>query len=92
MDLENEEVFLYRGKGCSLCNNTGYKGRQVIGEVVNIHPIHRNFISRRITSHKIEKAFRNLGYLSLKESGIKLVEEGITTLEEITQIFFHHPD
>lgn len=88
MDCANREITLFKGKGCQMCNFTGYSGRTVIGEVVNIHSEIRKSISKKLNSQEIDKASRNLGYEDIKDNGIRLAKNGITTLEEVMRIVF----
>ena len=74
---------IYRPKGCDECNHTGYKGRVVISEVMAINDEVRNLVSKNATYSEIKDAARKNGMDTLFESGVKKVEEGITSLEEI---------
>jgi type IV pilus assembly protein PilB len=88
LGVDNQNLDLYMGKGCSVCNQTGYRGRTVIGEIVKISQTHREFISQRATSQQIDKISRDYGYKSLKENGIELVKNGITTLDELMRVIY----
>lgn len=93
MDFKEPGLELFRGKGCDSCNHTGYSGRTVIGEIVNIHSIHRQLISKRAALQELNQASRRLGYEHIKDNGIKLVKNGVTTLEEIMRVIFQEsPD
>ncbi len=74
---------LYRNKGCAKCNFIGFKGRSVIAEVIYVNQEIREAIYRNATSTEILEIARKFGTYTLMESGIKRVEEGITSLEEI---------
>jgi|CXWL01.1.fsa_nt_gi type IV pilus assembly protein PilB len=74
---------IYRPKGCDECNHTGYKGRVVISEVMVINDEIRNLVSKGAAYADIKDAARKNGMDTLFESGVKKVEEGITSLEEI---------
>ncbi|MFA5008453.1 MAG: ATPase, T2SS/T4P/T4SS family [Candidatus Omnitrophota bacterium] len=74
---------IYKAKGCEKCNFIGYKGRSLISEVILVDEELRESIYRRDESTKIFELARKKGALTLLESGIKRVEEGITSLEEI---------
>ena len=84
-DLE-EEVSLYRHKGCIRCSNTGYRGRTGIYEVL--------FITERIQSLTLEKrATREIrevalaeGMITLRQDGLQKVKRGITSLEEVMRV------
>jgi type IV pilus assembly protein PilB len=86
--LGMEETILYRGRGCNFCNHTGFRGRTAIGEILLISPAHRELITKRASIQQLTKISSELGYRSLKESGINLVKKGITTLDEIMKVIF----
>lgn len=86
--FKGEELILYKGKGCNLCNYTGYNGRTVIGEILNVHSAHRQLISKRASSQEIDRVSRKLGYKNLKQNGIELIKKGITTTEELMGLIF----
>jgi type IV pilus assembly protein PilB len=81
----NPEYFmghqLYHGKGCLECNNTGYKGRVGVFEVMTVGPeIRRLIVSRASTDEIRDKAIK-LGMKSLREDALEKARSGLTTLE-----------
>lgn len=74
---------IYGPKGCIRCNNAGYKGRTCIVEVLPITVEIQELINQRATFQKIREVARAAGMQTLYESGIKKVEAGITSLEEV---------
>ena len=74
---------IYRSKGCAKCNNSGYKGRTCIVEVLPVTLEIQDLINQRASFQKIREVARAAGMQTLYESGIKKVESGITSLEEI---------
>lgn len=74
---------IYRVKGCVKCNNTGYKGRTCIVEVMPVRLEIQDLINQRASFQKIREVARALGMQTLYESGIKKVESGVTSLEEV---------
>lgn len=86
--FKSKELRLFKGKGCNSCNQTGYSGRTVIGEIVNIHLAHRQLISKRAPLQEIDKVSRKLGYQNIKQNGIELINKGITTVEELMGLLF----
>lgn len=77
-------------KGCRQCNNTGYKGRISIHEILPITKDVRSMITKGATVEEIkEYAIRELGMMTLKQSGLKLVEEGVTTVEELIKVSYY---
>ncbi len=76
--------------GCSKCNGTGYRGRISIHEILPIDKNVRRMISENRTSEDIKDYGRNnLGMLTLKESALELVEQGVTTVEELTKVAYY---
>jgi len=86
--FKSMEIRLFKGKGCNICNHTGYSGRTVIGEIVNIHSAHRRLISKRAPLQEIDKVSRKLGYQNIKQNGIELIKKGITTIEELMALLY----
>jgi len=83
-DLKAE--LIYRAKGCAKCNNAGYKGRTCIVEVMPVSLQIQDLINQRANFQKIREIARANGMQTLYESGIKKVESGITSLEEVFSI------
>jgi type IV pilus assembly protein PilB len=81
-----EAPVVYKPKGCEKCNFIGYKGRTVIVEAILLNDELREAISRGAGLHEITRIAKTNGTLSLLESGLKRVEEGITSLEEILSV------
>ena len=74
---------IYGPKGCPKCNNAGYKGRTCIVEVLPATSEIQDLINQRASFQKIREVARAAGMQTLYESGIKKVESGIVSLEEI---------
>ncbi|MDO8801780.1 GspE/PulE family protein [Phenylobacterium sp.] len=85
-DYKIKSDLIYRSKGCEECNHTGYKGRVVIAEVMAINNEIRLLITRSAGYNEIKDAARKNGMDTLFESGMKKVEEGITSLDEVLGI------
>jgi type IV pilus assembly protein PilB len=77
---------LYRGKGCDYCKNTGYRGRTAIFEMVRINDEIRSMIMKNASSNEIKEVAIRDGMLTLLDSGITKVLEGITTIEEVLRV------
>lgn len=74
---------IYRAKGCEKCNHVGYTGRICVGEVLLVNDKIRELITtEKVNSQKIREMARANGMLTLSESAIEKVKEGITSLEE----------
>lgn len=76
----------YKPKGCNKCNFIGYRGRAVISEIILIDKDVRDAIYNKADADKIMEIAKRKGTLTLLESGLKKVEEGITSLEEILSV------
>lgn len=76
----------FRAKGCSRCLNTGYSGRVGIAEVLILTPKIRELILARAQEHVLKRQARQEGMLSLREDGMRAVQAGLTTLEEVLRI------
>jgi type IV pilus assembly protein PilB len=79
------DVCFYRGKGCSHCRGTGYKGRIAFHELVVITEEIRTMISEKRSAQDITRAAAKVGYRSLRYDGLKKVLLGLTTIDEIEQ-------
>lgn len=73
----------YRGRGCNYCNQTGYRGRIGLFEVLSVNEKIREAIIDGASVSTIRKLARENGMRTLRESGIKKVLDGITTVEEV---------
>jgi len=73
----------YKGKGCTTCNNTGYKGRVGLYEVMEITDDIRELILIGASSLELRKKAVEDGMITLRESGMYKVRAGITTIEEV---------
>ena len=93
---EQERLFLgedvrvvTRGTGCSKCNNTGYKGRVAVHEILAINNDIRRMIINHTSIEEITRYAREVQHMrTLKESGLILVKEGKTTPEELLKISY----
>ncbi|MCF7887961.1 MAG: Flp pilus assembly complex ATPase component TadA [Candidatus Omnitrophica bacterium] len=89
-DLPNgvhlDSPVIYKPKGCDKCNSTGYKGRSVITEVILMDEELREVVHKGGERSQIMEIAKKKGTLSLLESGLKRVEEGITSLDEVLSV------
>ena len=76
----------FHGKGCKECNNTGFRGRSGIYELLVIDDPVRQLILTKATSQLIRESARKKGMATLREDGWKKVSEGITTVEEVLRV------
>ncbi len=80
-----KRVTFYRGKGCDRCNGSGYKGRQGLYEVMAISGRIRKLIMSEESTDDLRIAAIEEGMLTLRMDGLKKVERGVTTLEEVVK-------
>ena len=73
----------YYGKGCDRCNNTGYRGRKGIYELLDITDPLRELINQRAPTVVIKQKAIELGMTTLREDGMRSIYEGETTIEEV---------
>ncbi len=73
----------YYGKGCSYCNNTGYKGRKAIVELLKITPEVCDLVNKCSPTIVLRKKAIEQGMITLRNDGIKSILNGETTIEEI---------
>jgi len=77
---------LCQGKGCEACSETGFKGRRPIYEIMVIDADIRSLIVEHKSAQEIKAKSREKGMRTLMENGMLLVEQGITTKEEILRV------
>ena len=80
---EVKSFSVYKGKGCPICNNTGYKGRIGLYEVMPMKEEVKELILSRASTSEIKKEAMRLGMKTLRQSGIAKIKEGVTTVEEV---------
>ena len=73
----------YYGRGCEVCNNTGYKGRKGIYELLNITDPIRELINSRAPSVVLKQKAIELGMTTLRQDGLRSIYDGETTIEEV---------
>ncbi len=73
----------YKGKGCQKCNDSGYKGRTGLYELLVVDDKIRDLVVKRESLASIRNAACEGGMKTLRENGLKKVMEGITTIEEV---------
>jgi type IV pilus assembly protein PilB len=84
----SKNITIYKGRGCALCNNSGYIGRQGVYEIMEITREHREYIVRDKTTDEIRDLSLKSGMKTINMSCKKLVLKGITTLEELVKIAY----
>ena len=75
----------YYGRGCQRCNNSGYKGRCGIYELLDVTDDIRDLVSSNANVDEIRNFARGQGMTTLREAGLKLIFDGITTIDEVVR-------
>jgi type IV pilus assembly protein PilB len=82
---EATKVKLFKGRGCGVCNNTGYKGRVGLYEVMEITDELREMILCGASSLELKNKALEQGMISLRKSGLRKIRDGLTTVEEVVR-------
>ncbi len=85
---EAKQVTPMKGKGCPACNQTGYKGRVALYEVMPVKEEIRELILQGASADEIKKCAIRSGFKTLRISGLTKVAEGVTTVEEVAGVTF----
>ena len=80
---EANKVKTFKGKGCPSCNDTGYKGRIGLYEVMEITDEIRELILIGASSLELRKKSIEDGMITLREAGLYKIRNGVTTIEEV---------
>ncbi len=80
----------YRGKGCPECFDTGYRGRTAVFEIFPLTIKVRRMIAGHASREQLEDVLKDpsSGFVSLRDNAIKLVEEGVTTGDEVLRVIY----
>ena len=82
---EAKTLKTFKGKGCSTCNNTGYKGRIGLYEVMEVTDEIRELILIGASALELRKKAIDDGMITLRESGLHKIRSGVTTIEEVVR-------
>ncbi len=85
-DLDKKGKRVYYGKGCELCQQTGYKGRIGIFEVLEMTEEIKNMVINRANSDQIKAKAIEQGMTTMVEDGLTKVLQGLTTIEEVLRV------
>ena len=76
----------FHGTGCPECNNTGYRGRLAIYEVMVMHEALKELVLRGVSGSELKQEAVKLGMSTLRMSSLLKVREGLTTIEETIRV------
>jgi type IV pilus assembly protein PilB len=82
---EIPRIKLFKGAGCQTCNNTGYKGRVGLYEVMEVSDGIRELILCGASSLELKKRAEDDGMINLRQSGLTKIKDGVTTVEEVVR-------
>lgn len=82
-DIKGKKFF--KGKGCSKCNNTGYKGRIGLYEIMTFDDEIRHMIMNKASTNILRDAAKKKGMILLRENGLSAVYNGVTTIDEVVR-------
>ena len=88
LELRPEDVAgkaFYYGKGCDACNNTGYRGRQGIYEIMLLDDEMRDMIVKHASTQVLRAEARKRGMRTLRQSGLFAIYDGVTSIEEVVR-------
>ncbi len=80
---EVKSFTVWKGKGCTICNGTGYKGRLGLYEVMTMREEIKELVLARASASEIKKEAIRLGMKTLRQSGITKIKSGLTSIEEV---------
>jgi type II secretory ATPase GspE/PulE/Tfp pilus assembly ATPase PilB-like protein len=81
-----QSIALVKGTGCSGCRNTGYSGRIGIYEVLTMNEALRDLMVARAPASQMKTAALQAGFVPLRQAGLVMAANGITTLEEVYRV------
>ena len=85
---EAQDIKVYKGKGCAVCNGSGYKGRIALYEVMPLKGELKEMILEGASADELKKTAVRLGMKTLRMSGLVKIKTGVTTIEEVLRITF----
>ncbi len=88
LELRQEDVVgkkFHIGKGCEVCNNTGYKGRLGLFEIMTLDDEMRDMIIKQASTQVLRAEAKKRGMRTLRESGLLAIYDGITSIEEVVR-------
>ncbi|MGN6726723.1 MAG: GspE/PulE family protein [Tepidisphaeraceae bacterium] len=88
LELRLEDVQgkrFYYGKGCDTCNNTGYKGRMGVNEIMTLDDEMRDMVIHHASTQVLRVEAKKRGLRTLRENGLLAIYDGVTTIEEVVR-------
>ncbi|VAX30558.1 Type IV fimbrial assembly, ATPase PilB, partial [hydrothermal vent metagenome] len=85
---EIRDIKVFKGKGCPECNNSGYKGRVALYEVMPVKDEIKELILEGASAQELKKLAVRLGMNTLRRSGLNKIKAGVTSIEEVLRVTF----
>ncbi len=85
---EIKDIKVFKGKGCPECNNSGYKGRVALYEVMPVRDEIKELILEGASAQELKKLAVRLGMNTLRRSGLNKIKDGVTSIEEVLRVTF----
>lgn len=82
---EAKKQKFYYGKGCERCNNSGYKGRVGLYELMDVSDEIRDLVTSNASDDDVRVVARRQGMTTLREAGLQLIFDGVTTIDEVVR-------
>ena len=82
----NEAIQIFKHKGCKRCNQTGYRGRMAIMELLRIDSDLDSLIARRAHFDELRKLALEKGFTTLADDGVRRILEGYTSIDEVMRV------
>ena len=83
---EVDQITIYRGMGCKTCNNTGYKGRVGLYEVLTMREEIKELVLNGASTLDIKREAVRLGMVTLRAAALGKLREGMTTIDEVVRV------
>jgi type IV pilus assembly protein PilB len=90
--MDDPNLDLFEGRGCDKCNNSGYRGRVAIHELLNVTPTIQRLILKSPSNDELRHMALREGMVSLKDDGIYKVQQGVTTIKEVMRVAFREEE
>ena len=84
--LNDKQRVFFKGEGCAQCHDSGYRGRKGIFEILEVNEAVRQFLHNVTDEESLKNFARSHGWRPLREMGLRLVERGESTLEEVLRV------
>ena len=77
---------IYKAKGCTSCDNTGYKGRLALLEILKMNSDLDDLLAHGATTKEIKDAANKQGFFTLADDGVRHILEGVTSIKEVARV------